>query len=269
MCKELFMREAKCYEDLFFTDDFLFCKIMESNEHICRRVIEVLLGIQVERIEYTNNQETVAIDIESRGVRLDVVAKGDGRIFDLEMQTAAEKDLPKRARYYQAMMDLDCLDKGRKYVALPESFIVFICTRDPFGFGLPRYTVRQICEESPVANEKIDDKIRKVYYNSKAWEGLAKDDSEVRAFLKFLATRRAETLLTEEIMEAVMTARHNEPWRKEFVHACELRERGRKEGYEEGLEEGRAIALAQLEMERARIVELEAENKRLKKLVKE
>ncbi len=120
----------------------MFCKIMENNEHICRRVIEILLGIQVERIEYTHQQETLDIDIESRGVRLDVVAKGDGRIFDLEMQTTAEKDSPKRARYYQATMDLDCLAKGQDYENLSNSFIVFICTSNPFDIGLPRYTVK-------------------------------------------------------------------------------------------------------------------------------
>ena len=179
------------------------------------------------------------------------------------------------------MMDLDCLDKGREYSALPESFVVFICTGDPFGLGLPRYTVEQTCKENPKANEKIDDKIRKVYYNTKAWERLAKDDAEVRAFLKFLATRKAESPLTEEIMEAVMTARGNEPWRKEFVHARELRERGRKEGYEEGKADGieqghaeeRSIAQAQLEKERAiaktEIASLKAEIEQLKKLVKQ
>lgn len=268
------MREPQKYEDLFFTDDFMFCKIMENDEHICRRVIEVLLGIQVERIEYTHKQETLDIDIESRGVRLDVVAKGDGRVFDLEMQTTKEADLPKRARYYQAMMDLDSLVKGQNYAALPESFVVFICTNDPFGLGLPRYTVEQTCKESPDANEKVNDKTCKVYYNTKAWEELAKEDAEVRAFLKFLYTQKAESRLTEEIMEAVMTARGNEPWRKEFVHARELRERGRKEGYEEGraegieqgreegLEEGRAEQFA---LDQRRIVELEAEIERLKR----
>ncbi|MDE6719406.1 MAG: hypothetical protein K2J68_06065 [Treponemataceae bacterium] len=51
-----------------------------------------------------------------------------------------EKDLPKRARYYQAMMDLDFLEKSKEYETLLESFVVFICTSDPFGCGLPRYT---------------------------------------------------------------------------------------------------------------------------------
>ncbi|MDE5580123.1 MAG: hypothetical protein K2I95_01715 [Treponemataceae bacterium] len=173
-----------------------------------------------------------------------------------------EKDLPKRARYYQAMMDLDFLEKGKEYETLPESFVVFICTSDPFGCGLPRYTVCQTCMENSAAGEKIDDKSRKVYYNARAWKEQSGQDAEVRAFLKFLATRKAESKLTGEIMEAVLQARRNEPWRKEFVHARELRERGRKEGYEEGYEEGsaeeRAIAQAQLEKEREKNAKLEA-----------
>ena len=118
--------------------------------------------------------------------------------------------------------------------------------------------VRQTCLENSAASEKIDDKSRKVYYNARAWKAQSGQDAEVRAFLKFLATRKAESKLTGEIMEAVLQARRNEPWRKEFVHARELRERGRKEGYEEGYEEGLAIAQAQLEKERERIEELEA-----------
>ena len=116
------------------------------------------------------------------------------------------------------------------------------------------------------ATDKIADKSHKVYYNAKAWKERAGQDAEVHAFLKFLATRKTESKLTGEIMEAVLQARRNEPWRKEFVHARELRERGRKEGYEEGRAEGyeegrteeRAIAQAQLEKERERIAELEA-----------
>ena len=252
------MREAQKYEDLFFTDDFMFCKIMENDEHICKSVIEILLGIQVERIDYANRQESIAMDFGSRGIRLDVVVKGDGKIFNLEMQTTMEKDLPKRARYYQAMMDLDFLEKGKEYETLPESFVVFICTSDPFGCGLPRYTVNQTCMENSAASEKIDDKSRKVYYNARAWKEQSEQDAEVQAFLKFLATRKAESKLTGEIMEAVLQARRNEPWRKEFVHARELRERGRKQGYEEGYEEGLAIAQAQLEKEREKIAELQA-----------
>ena len=46
---------------MFFTDDFMFCKIMKNNEHICKSIIEILLGIQVERIDCMNKRESIAI----------------------------------------------------------------------------------------------------------------------------------------------------------------------------------------------------------------
>lgn len=59
-------------------------------------------------------------------------------------------------------------------------------------------------------------------------------------------------------MEAINTARRNEPWRKEFMHARELRECGRKEGYEDGLAEGIGRGLEQGRAEaQAQIAELE------------
>ena len=48
----------------------------------------------------------------SRGVRFDVYTQGDNRIFDIELQTANEGDLPKRARYYQGVIDVDNLPEG-------------------------------------------------------------------------------------------------------------------------------------------------------------
>lgn len=39
---------------------------------------------------------------------------GDGnRVFNLEMQTAAKKELPYRSRYYQEMIDLNSIEKGK------------------------------------------------------------------------------------------------------------------------------------------------------------
>ena len=54
---------------------------------------------------------------------------------------------PKRTRYYQGMIDMDELKKGQYYTELKESFIIFICTFDPFGENLPMYTFRHRCIE--------------------------------------------------------------------------------------------------------------------------
>lgn len=53
-------------------------------------------------------------------MRLDVFARGDGRVYDIEMQVARERDLGRRMRYYQAAMDVGELGSGEDFGALPE-----------------------------------------------------------------------------------------------------------------------------------------------------
>lgn len=55
----------------------------------------------------------------------------------------------RRSRFYQSVMDTDHLKKNQSYRTLPETDILFICTFDPFGEGLPQYTFQNRCEEVP------------------------------------------------------------------------------------------------------------------------
>ena len=56
---------------------------------------------------------------------------------------------------------MEQLSKGKPYSSLKESWIVFFCTFDPFGKGLPVYTVRQTYEEAH--DTKYDDGTHKVF----------------------------------------------------------------------------------------------------------
>ena len=57
------------------------------------------------------------------------------------------EDIGKRTRYYQSMIDIDSLLKGAVYSELKESYVIFICTSDPFESGLPVYTFERKCRE--------------------------------------------------------------------------------------------------------------------------
>ncbi|MBQ3670316.1 MAG: hypothetical protein II921_02420, partial [Treponema sp.] len=39
------------WESLTFANNFLFCRILESEPEICRRILEILLHIKIERLE--------------------------------------------------------------------------------------------------------------------------------------------------------------------------------------------------------------------------
>ena len=44
--EKLGLSEQKRYDELVFTDNFLFCKIMERNPCLCRDLLEIILGVE-------------------------------------------------------------------------------------------------------------------------------------------------------------------------------------------------------------------------------
>ena len=85
----------------------------------------------------------------------------------LEMQTTIQEDLPRRMRYYQSMIDIDSHMKGSNYITLKESYIIFLCTKDPLGLGLPVYTFKTICREK--SGFTLDDGVNKIFFNASAF----------------------------------------------------------------------------------------------------
>ena len=135
------------WEKLEIKDDFLFAKVMRDKK-ICRMLLEKLLQIEIKDIVYLEEQKTLAIGKDAKSVRLDVYLEEGDRVFDLEMQTTNKRNLPKRSRYYQGMIDLNTIEKGESYKKLKESYVVFICTFDPFYQGKAQYTFENLCLEN-------------------------------------------------------------------------------------------------------------------------
>ena len=231
----------KPVEELSFTDDFMFGTVMK-NKMICKGVIERLLHIKVGKIEYPSLQKTIAPFYESKGIRLDVYVSDPDRIFDIEIQTSIPPSLPKRTRYYQSLMDVDNLLRGQSYAELKESYVIFICTQDPFGKGLPVYTFRNLCSEDGTLF--LDDKSYKVFYNVGAYG--KEDEPELSALLQYLCERRATSGFTQHIDELVEKAKRNEKFRSWYmslnIHEDDLRREslqlGEKIGFERGVAAG-------------------------------
>ena len=115
----------KPVEELTFTDDYMFGYVMRNPE-ICKELLERLLKIKIERLEYTELQKSISPYYESKGIRLDVFVKDSNKIIDLEMQTTIPPALEKRVRYYQSVMDISELEKGKGYDEVKDSFVVFL-----------------------------------------------------------------------------------------------------------------------------------------------
>ena len=235
------VKRIKDWEELTIQDNFLFQKVMR-NKRLCQHLIEKILQIKIADITYPDTEKTIDIRLDSKSVRLDVYVKDDtGRVFDIEMQCTDEKDngLAKRTRYYQAMIDMDVLEKGNDYSMLNPAYIIFICTFDAFDRGLPMYTFRNRCVEQD--GIELNDEATKIFLNSKGdSEAL---DPDVRAFLRYVDGKAAEGVFVQEVDNEVRRVKQHDETRREYMTLAMELKRQRQEGIAEGT---RNIILAML-----------------------
>ena len=229
---------AKCYEELQFTDDFMFGKVMEDKE-LCRDVLECLLDEPVGELRDVHTEKQLRYTADGKPIRLDVYTRDHKSVYDAEMQNLnhrrlGELELPKRSRFYQSMMDVDYLQKGGAYQSLPDGKVLIICTFDPFGKGKAKYVFENRCEDKPELS--LRDGTAKIFYNCTC---LSREMPEgLRAFYDFILTGASSSALTRRIASAVDRARRNEKWRteymKELLHDDDVRADARAEGRAEG-----------------------------------
>ena len=88
------------WEQATLANNFIFYKVMRHHPDACKHLIEMLLHIKIVRMEMAN-EETIDLDHEAKGIRLDVFVKDTNKMYDIELQVANTGELPERARYYQ------------------------------------------------------------------------------------------------------------------------------------------------------------------------
>ena len=226
---------SKPWEELTIADNFIFCKVME-NERICRGVLETLLGISVEHIDYLKTENPIENFYDSRGIRLDVYVKDSERIFNIEMQTGNYNDMLLRARYYLSSSDVATTKRRTKFKDIRETYILFICKDDPFGEEIPRYTkISKFLETDRIS---YDDKSRNVFYNCSAWE--KESNPEVRGVLKFIYGLKPDSGLAIEMDEAASLAKQKSDLEDEYMYFSDILEDEKEEAREIGLAEGHA-----------------------------
>lgn len=116
----------KNYEDLTFADDFIFCKVLTINKELCKELLELILNVKISRIEYVEDQKSVDMTYDGKGVRFDVYVEDDDTVYDIEMQTSITVDIPKRIRYYQGMIDLNLITAGESYKIKEDVYYLYM-----------------------------------------------------------------------------------------------------------------------------------------------
>lgn len=222
--------EEQLWENLKISNDFMFAKVMRNPE-LCKGMIERLLDITIDHIEYLEEQKTIDIAKDSKSVRLDVFLNDDkNSLYNVEIQTSTNRNLPKRTRYYSGMIDLNAIEKGTDYSELPQSFVIFLCTFDIFGKGQWRYTFENMCRENPKL--VLNDGTYKIFFNTKGIRGSISEDT--KNILKFIEDNTTEDDFTEKLAREVQKIKENKEWQVEYMTLL-MRER---EKYKEGKADG-------------------------------
>lgn len=206
----------KAWEQLTITDNYLFQLVMRR-KHLCKQLIEKILQIKIRDIDYPDYEKTMLADPLRKSIRLDVYVEDDkGQIYDIEMQCTnpGEEELSTRARYYQAIIDSELLEKGSSYKDLSTSYVIFICTFDPFGRGRALYKFRNTCEDEKDTLE-LKDREYKLFLNSKGYEKA--EDPDLAAFLQYIDGNAAVGRFTNEVAKAVQELQRSPMERRTYM----------------------------------------------------
>ena len=252
------------WQDATITENFLFEKVMH-NKRICKRLIEKILDITIQSIEFPEAEKSITIRRDSKSVRLDVYVTDDtGRVYDIEMQCTNpfDDELVKRTRYYQGMVDMDLIDKGMNYTELNSTYIIFICTFDLFGLGYPIYTFRNICLEDNTL--ELNDGTTKLFLNSTSvipYESpdtfpCSNLDDDIFYFLQYINGHAPQGTFVNEINAEVSKVKESKEMEKSYMtYAMEI-ERHRREAKNIGIAIGREEGLATGRKENSREIAL-------------
>ena len=188
------------FEELPITNRFMFAMVF-SHKEIAKPFLEAVLGIKIHELREPEPEKTIDVSPVFKGIRYDVFTKETGpdgeviRSFDIEMQMEDTKDIPKRARYYQAMCDSEALNKGEKYYNLKELYIIFICPEDIFGHGRAVYRFKNLEADDPKI--EMGDLSFKNFYIFKKYREVA--EKSIREYLEYFATSKPISPETENI----------------------------------------------------------------------
>ena len=238
------------WEEATITNNLMFRLVMEQ-PGVCKQLLECLLDTRIVSIspiprlkakDFTTEKD-IRVNPRSKGIRLDIFIKSaDGTTINVEMQAEnlPPEEIGKRARYYQSVMDTALLQKGKNvhYASLAKSVIIFICTYDPFGHGLGKYSFSNLCHQDHTIS--MQDDALKIFFNANGdLQGLTEAQ---RHFLAFAKDGRPRDSFTEKLAEhiAYMQLSHE----KRGVYMTYQQEllgreiRGEKRGEIRGREQG-------------------------------
>ena len=223
-------------EQLNLIDDFLFYEVVsgDEGEWFCRLLIKAICKKEVKSLRICPQNIVQGTDTSRHGIRMDLYVDEMGEcLYDFEPDKYTDKKiLPKRNRYYRALLDGKLLASGEEYERMPDMWTIFILTHDPFDRNRMCYTVKNcIVEEPDISYE--DGAVSLFLYT----RGNLGDNEELSYLLKYMENSVEENATTEELKQLhkyITAIKHRKEVGVRYMKSWEYEKMYREEGRAEG-----------------------------------
>lgn len=241
-------------EELNLMDNFLFQEMVSKEgvgEEFCQILLSTILGKTIRKVKVISQKTVLGIDTSKHGIRLDayVMDLSDddlevaADIYDIEPNLTYEKEsLPRRTRYYSALIDSQLLEAGTDYTHLRNVVIIMILPYDPFDRNRMVYTVQNHCIEDP--SIAYSDGMKKIYLYTKGTVG--NPGKSLWDMLQYMEKSTEDNVTDENIAKIhrlVNRVKRDKEVGINYMKSWEWEQMIQKEAWGRGLEEGREVGL--------------------------
>lgn len=209
-------------------DDDFFSKCFDNDTACVQLVLQIVLDKPDLNVVDVRTQVFVE-NLLNRSVRLDVLATdSEGRKFNIEIQRSDKGAGRKRARYNSSMMDVNLLEKGNDFEALPETYVIFITENDVIGLGEAIYKIERCFVKS---GKRFGDGSHILYVN-----GSYRDDSPVGKLMHDFSCTDPSDMCYNVLADR---ARFFKESKEGIAVMCKVLDDMRRQSYQEGMAEGK------------------------------
>ena len=249
-------------------NDHMFSSVMQKEDAAVKILQTIFPEHEIDRVEYLDGfdsmdpvkeqtvQKFIQVNPAMKSIRLDLYFKNSNKVYNIEMQRSNDEDIAHRARYYSSIIDANLIEQGTTYDKLLDSYVIFLCTNDPFGKGNYIYKFKSMCE-----NEKdlCENNGRyNIYLNTKGSKGDISLDLEV--LFEYInggtsaIGKKTNNELVKLIDGYVVEFNRSDTWRKGYMTLELLMQDKYKAGLAKGEEKGEKKAQAKAKEEKAQII---------------
>ncbi|WP_076460092.1 Rpn family recombination-promoting nuclease/putative transposase [Limosilactobacillus caccae] len=246
--QKLLAQARRSWEEAGLANDFVFNKVMLDKRITLEVLRRVLPTLHIKRVKQVVSQQEFTSSHDAKGVRLDIYVEDDQHNrFDIEMQVVDKHNLPQRIRFYHANLAMDCYEKGQNYATADNSYVIFFCCFDPFGFGDQEYQIERRIKDHPDAVYADGEQTLVFDVTSLRQEV----NPKLQQFLDVIANRQVgdDDDFIVQLEKRITFVKQNRKWRREYMQRslyemdiensiALAKEQGLSQGKAAGIKEG-------------------------------